>query len=762
MAPQSERGERVMKKRRSLVGSVLLIVLVIAVGIGAAAFMNSRYGWMAPAAERFVDSDGTQLKFRTAGDQLELYENGEWRPFLVKGVDLGATVPGHDPGELAVTKEQYTRWFGQIAATGANTIRVYTIMPPYFYEALVTFNRKHADTPLYLMQGIWSPEEKLIELKDAYMPELKAEFEEEIVHAVAAVYGKTTIPAKPGKASGKYKANAGPYLIGWHLGTEWDPVMVTKTNEKHADVAAEAGSHVTAKPEASPFERWLAGLLDDVAAEELKQGWEHPLAFTNWVTTDPLPHPGEVLFNEDLVSVDPMHVEVADWSAGYFAAYHVYPYYPDFFRIDETLRDVIDEAGNPDPYRSYLRKLKEHHAGIPIMVTEFGVPSSLGLAHLGPGGRNQGGHTEQEQGDIDAALFNTIVDEGYAGALLFSWQDEWFKKTWNTMPFELPADRRAMWLNVLTNEQMFGILGMYPSKEERITIDGDASDWIKLKRNKDKMQLQTPLPGWKEVWVAHDEGYLYVTGELEQPFDPERELLRFGFDTLPGGNKHAAELNGVALNEGLETLLTIGRDDETEMTIASNYDFHSRLYGTRYGMTPYSEAERQDDSGLFHPWKLMVSLAMEPPDSKFVLPYEEVPVGKLQRGTNDFESPQYNSLASWEAKGTTVELRIPWMLLGFSDPSSKQVVSYEDTGKPFLTKETTGIRIVPWISARSGDTSAAAASADPNGASANASSGVLPLSELKPYTWDNWNTVQYVERLKPSYERMKAAFGAVP
>ena len=31
------------------------------------------------------------------------------------------------------------------------------------------------------------------------------------------------------------------------------------------------------------------------------------------------------------------------------------------------------------------------------MITEFGVPSSMGSAHTGPLGRDQGGHTEQER-----------------------------------------------------------------------------------------------------------------------------------------------------------------------------------------------------------------------------------------------------------------------------------------------------------------------------------------------------------------------------
>ncbi|MCK9912512.1 hypothetical protein MXD81_25385, partial [Microbacteriaceae bacterium K1510] len=81
------------------------------------------------------------------------------------------------------------------------------------------------------MQGIWSPEEALFEKKDAYLPEIREEFRQEIAHAVGAVYGKITIAEKPGKASGTYRVNAGQYLVGWHLGTEWEPLMVFRTNK---------------------------------------------------------------------------------------------------------------------------------------------------------------------------------------------------------------------------------------------------------------------------------------------------------------------------------------------------------------------------------------------------------------------------------------------------------------------------------------------------------------------------------------------------
>ncbi len=228
---------------------------------------------------------------------------------------------------------------------GANTIRVYTILKPEFYEALVEYNRKHESKPLYFIQGIWSPEEAFNKEKDALTPDVRQDFKDEIGHAVQAVYGTGTVPAKFGKASGKYTANAGPYLAGWIVGTEWDPLLVKNTNDRHKGMQPYKGEYVQSKPEAEPFEIMLAEMLDTLAGLETKQGWQHPWAFADWVTTDPLSHPGEPLIQEDLVSVDPMHLTAKEGSAGLYASYHVYPYYPDFFRKDASLQTVKKSKG---------------------------------------------------------------------------------------------------------------------------------------------------------------------------------------------------------------------------------------------------------------------------------------------------------------------------------------------------------------------------------------------------------------------------------
>ena len=83
----------------------------------------------------------------------------------------------------------------------------------------------------------------------------------------------------------------------------------------------------------------------------------------------------------------------ANWPAGTFASYHAYPYYPDFLRHEPALQDY-PYAGRSDPYAGYVAALRRHHPDMPTLITEFGVPSSIGSAHNAPLGRTQGDHSE--------------------------------------------------------------------------------------------------------------------------------------------------------------------------------------------------------------------------------------------------------------------------------------------------------------------------------------------------------------------------------
>src|SRR5260370_33139941 len=99
---------------------------------------------------------------------------------------------------------------------------------------------------------------------------------------------------------------------------------------------------------------------------------------------------------------------------------------------------------------------------MPLMITEFGVPSSLGSAHPGTVGRSQGDHTELQAMQMDAQMLREIHDLGMAGAFIFEWTDEWDKNTWNTEYHQTPAGNVDLWHDVFTNEQFFGLIANDP------------------------------------------------------------------------------------------------------------------------------------------------------------------------------------------------------------------------------------------------------------------------------------------------------------
>lgn len=90
-----------------------------------------------------------------------------------------------------------------------------------------------------------------------------------------------------------------------------------------------------------------------------------------------LTHEGSIYsvkFNITLLTLTILTKE--SFGPGQFASYHIYPYYPDFYRL------LPEHEENT--YLQYLRDINDHHH-MPVVISEFGCPSSRGDG--GPGGR---------------------------------------------------------------------------------------------------------------------------------------------------------------------------------------------------------------------------------------------------------------------------------------------------------------------------------------------------------------------------------------
>lgn len=694
-----------------------------------------------PAATETAEQDGIRLAGTVGRDYLQVYRNGRWEPLLIKGVNLGISKPGAFPGEASITKEEYFRWLQYIGAMGANAVRVYTIHPPAFYEALYEYNQT-AKQPLYLFHGVWIDEAMMLRIKDVWSPAVDGAFRAEIRRTIDIIHGNANIPKRPGHAGGMYRYDLSPYVLGWIFGVEWDPDVVAATNEKHPKQGDYRGKYVYTKG-ASPFEAWLARMIDEAVAYETETyGWQRPVSFTNWVTTDLLRHPAEPFVKEDFVSVNPNVMYATDeLQAGLFASYHIYPYYPDFLNREEKYVSYVDQRGEQNSYAAYLHDMKAAHR-MPILVAEFGVPSSRGMAHRNVHGKNQGFLSEQEQGTIDRELFEDIVHERMAGGLLFSWQDEWFKRTWNTMDYDNP-DRRPFWLNAQTNEQHFGLLRFEPrsSAAAMIKVDGRKDDWT----------FNGIRPVWTEgkraLYVTSDEGYLYV--RLDGARITDETTTYIAFDTIPGqGQSRLPGLSGMRTS-GIDFALVIHGKQRARLLVDSYYDTFSYHYGYQLHMMPAAPYAHRKDNGVYHPIRLTLNKKLEEADGKAV-PFDSYETGVLRFGTANPADAAYDSLAdlSVSRRGDMYEIRLPWALLNVTDPSRREVMGDIWSKEGLKSREIIpGIRLGVYVA--NGERSFSFPAMEGN---------VLPVQRFYTYTWPTWETPRYHERLKPSYEAMKAAF----
>src|SRR5437667_416865 len=416
---------------------------------------------------RPVDPD---VAARTAGDGFEIRSTSGWRPFYVKGINLGVALPGHFPSDFPTDDSTYGRWLELIAGARANAVRVYTILPPAFYRSLKAWNDAHPDRALWLLHGVWT---ELPPGDDYDAASWKAAFRAEMRRVVDLVHGHGLIAARPGHAFGRYDSDVSDHVLGFIIGREWEPSSIRAYNARRRDRTAFAGRFL-ALDRGTPADVWMAEQCDYLLTYE----WDtyhaqRPIAYTNWPTLDPLSHPTEPTLEEeqrlrrrygfppnprlkeydnDRESLDAMLVRATPANlAGYFASYHAYPYYPDFIDLDSAYG--TGSAEGRSRYFGYLRALKQHHAGRPLLIAEYGVPSSRGVSHLQTDGLGHGGHDEREMAEIDARLTREVRAAGAAGGVLFAWLDEWFKHTWVTIGLEVPAERDRLGQHMEDAEQ---------------------------------------------------------------------------------------------------------------------------------------------------------------------------------------------------------------------------------------------------------------------------------------------------------------------
>jgi tetratricopeptide (TPR) repeat protein len=728
--------------------------------------------WHREAPVRRSRPASLQLVSRTRGRQFEIARPGGWERFYIQGVNLGVALPGKYPSEFPTDSLQYAGWLDTLAAMNANTVRLYTILPPSFYRALRGWNLTHPERPLWLIHGVWTelpPENNFDD------PTWKSGFQAEMKRVVDLVHGAVVIPPRPGHASGRYDADVSRWVLAYIIGREWEPFAV-KAYDARRPSGRYAGRYLQVQHGAA-MDLWLAEQCDLMLGYEAdRYNALRPIAYTNWPTLDPLRHPTEATtaeearwrrrsgrkseskkleYENDAVAIDPnLVVPTSANPAGWFASYHAYPYYPDFMILDPGYRRARSSEG-PSTYFGYLRDLVTHHRTIPTVIAEYGVPSSRGVAHLHPQGWSHGGHDERAMAAIDARLTREIRESGAAGAVIFAWLDEWFKKNWIVIEYEIPLENTRLWHNIMDAEQNYGILGQYAG-DGRTTprLGGEPNRWrslVTLQRGDSAGQL-------RRLRAGADESFLYLAVELPRGRFPWETLgLQLAIDTYqPSVGQHLLPKSRIGSEIGFEFLVDLESPAAATIRAIPEYNRHdSRIdpatgddFG-RFSRRPVITRDRDD--GVFDSLFVITNRARFGRDGTF-FPAQGYNRGRLRYGTETT-----STLADWylDEREGLLQLRIPWDLLNVTDPSTRTLLVDSSTTGDFGTRMAEDFHAGVLVYRKKEPHQVAEALPA-------LVDRIWSARSFRPWRWTGWTEPRSHARLKPVYDSLKQLWGAGP
>ncbi|GEN57061.1 hypothetical protein GCM10012290_10630 [Halolactibacillus alkaliphilus] len=675
--------------------------LIISLGFSILIFIGVYLYFVEGVYWSFRAPETIDTPFYTEDQQFYYATNSGAVPIDIKGIEVDASFGPYRANDFTIDDDTWLRWFQLIKNTGANTVRVSTIMDDTFYRALYDYNSDNND-PLFLLQGI------RVAYDEVNMDQTQGQMrfynllKEDARDAIDIVHGRNFILGNNQKGSGLYRYNLSPWVLGYLIGDEWNQDLISYINHTLTDDFEDyVGTYIETSFDSTAFEKLIASLIDDMIRYETnKYHTQRPISVNSTFVMDPFEyhtHIKQQLGKINRFTMD--HFLLTEHQhAGLFASY-AYEDWPE-----EASEYILNEKTNSTSFSDYLTELQEAH-NMPVIISSFGYPSDMYL--------NQ----EDDQGVLLIGDLQLFEESGFNGAIIRSLQDVWDRRTVQTA-FKYALEEIHEWHDALTPTQHFGLIGFESYRKDTLMrIDGAEDDWVDVAYTKEDT-----------LKVTRDHSYLYVLAKSVD-IDPDQPLY-LSFDIHPTMGTTLMPQKGITLEAPSEFLLAIRPNMDGIMYVIERYQGARQQFLERVnGVNPYVVLPERPNSFVRVVVAERTKEITQEDATDYTYPYQFKEVSPLKSQLTPSVSPDIY------ITDKQVELRIPYGLLNMYDPMKPTVHDdyYENYGVEPLSINQFTLSIY-------------------NEEGIIIDSVVVPLNRLH-------STADVEEIIKPAYYQVKAHWG---
>jgi hypothetical protein len=169
------------------------------------------------------------------------------------------------------------------------------------------------------------------------------------------------------------------------------------------------------------------------------------------------------------------------------------------------------------------------------------------------------------------------------------------------------------------------------------------------------------------------------------------------------------------------------------------------------------------DSGVFNLIRLAINKELYISSQDKTIPFKDYETGKLQFGVGNPENADYDSLSDcyYDEDNNIIEMRIPWALLNFKDPSTKEIMGdiWQSGIEGSEIIDGFNVSVVTYKPDENGNATASGKEVNIADSLPKPENGILKSEKTYFYTWENWELPLTHERLKQSYYILKEVYG---